>query len=166
RRVQPRQTGRSRRFDRAQRTPTRPDLLQRRTGRGPPGSAEALLELSGQDCGNERRHTAREALRLQRPAARVLVGEDDEERALEQAAIEGRLRFRRARALAAPYLEEDQRGCAPRGEKPARRLRVHHVVERFAPQLRRGTQPLGVTGQQLETEPPLFPGTTVAEGSG
>src|SRR5439155_216699 len=110
-----------RRFDRAQRTPTRPDLLQGRTGGGPPGSAEALLELSGQDCSNERRHTAREALRLQCPAARVLVGEDDEERALEQAAIEGRLRFRRARALAAPGRPA---GRAAPGFLPARGRRA------------------------------------------
>ena len=40
---------------------------------------------------------------------------------------------------------------------------MHHVVERFAPQLRRGAQPLGVTGERLEQERHRFRGAAVAE---
>src|SRR5205823_11882405 len=85
----------------AHRPSARPDLLQRRPRRRPPGRAEGPFELRGKKAAKEWNDAGGEDVGLQRPAACVVVREDAVQRALQEAAVERTLRLGRLYAIAA-----------------------------------------------------------------
>ena len=121
------------------------------------------LQLRGEKAAEERNDGGCEGVGRQRPAACVVVGEDAVQRALQEAAVERSLRFRRLDAVAAPDLEEHQRRRAPDREQTPGGLGVDHVVERLSPQLRRRTQPFGLPRQRLEEQGDAFRAGAVAQ---
>ena len=111
---------------------------------------ERLLELRSEQRPLEHRRGAQEFVSLERPAARVLVGQHREGRALDEPAIESRVGLLCARPLAALDLEQHQRRRAPRPEQPAGRLGVNEVVERLPAQVGRFAKPGRIARQLLE----------------
>src|SRR5256884_100160 len=125
----------------AHRPSARPDLLQRRPRRRPPGRAEGPFELRGKKAAKEWNDAGGEDVGLQRPAACVVVREDAVQRALQEAAVERTLRLGRLYAIAALDLEQHHRRGTPDREQTAGGLGVDDVVERLSPQLRARAHP-------------------------